>query len=244
MKKVLLLIILMLLVACFLILRNVISPSYSYTFGPNIKDTNGNVYPSIKTNCGQIWTTNNLKVSHYCNGDIIPQVTDAKQWQNLTSGAWCWYNNDSVNYCQYGKLYNWYAVNDSRGLAPNGWHVPSRSEWDKLINCIDPNAKSSTSTVGEEMKEAGNNHWVKPDKGASSYNFKSTNNSGFMGLPGGFRSFGLFEGVGCSGYWWSATKVKSSDYTTYPIFLHSNGIGIGLTGASNTDGLSVRLIKD
>jgi uncharacterized protein (TIGR02145 family) len=81
----------------------------------------------------------NLNVSKYKNGDIIPQVTDGTQWANLTTGAWCWYNNDSATYAAtYGKLYNWYAVNDPRGLAPEGWHVPSDGEWNILIKYLDP----------------------------------------------------------------------------------------------------------
>jgi len=82
----------------------------------------------------QVWSSKNLDVTTYSNGDVIPQVSNAAQWYNLTTGAWCWYNNDSATYAStYGKLYNWYAVNDSRGLAPNGWHVPANSDWATLI---------------------------------------------------------------------------------------------------------------
>ena len=77
----------------------------------------------------QVWTDKNLEVTTYRNGDPIPEVTDPSAWAGLTTGAWCYYNNDPANGAIYGKLYNWYAVNDSRGLAPSGWHVPSDAEW-------------------------------------------------------------------------------------------------------------------
>jgi hypothetical protein len=78
---------------------------------------------------------NNLTVDTYNNGDKIPNVTDPKEWNALSTGAWCWYDNDSATYAKYGKLYNWYAVKDSRGLAPKGWHIPSDAEWIALTNC-------------------------------------------------------------------------------------------------------------
>ena len=85
----------------------------------------------------------NLDVSKYRNGDDIPQVTDATTWANLTTGAWCYYENNTANGTVYGKLYNWFAVNDPRGLAPSGWHIPSQAEWVTLQNCLgnDPGEK-------------------------------------------------------------------------------------------------------
>src|ERR1035437_2945754 len=92
--------------------------------------------PSV-TICTQVWMLNNLEVTTYRNGDPIPQVTDPAAWGLLSTGAWCWYNNDSAtNASTYGKLYNWYAVNDPRGLAPTGWHVPSDAEWTTLSTCL------------------------------------------------------------------------------------------------------------
>ena len=77
----------------------------------------------------QKWMSKNLDVAFYRNGDVIPQVTDPTAWAALLTGAWCYYNNDSTQGNKYGKLYNWYAVNDPRSLAPQGWHVPSDAEW-------------------------------------------------------------------------------------------------------------------
>ena len=119
----------------------------------------------------QIWMTRNLTVSQYRNGDIIPEVTDPAAWAALTTGAWCYYNNDPANGPIYGKLYNWYAVNDSRGLAPNGYHIPTTTEWTTLTNTL-----GGLSLAGGDLKEAGITHWSDPNTGA-------TNNSGFTGLP-------------------------------------------------------------
>jgi uncharacterized protein (TIGR02145 family) len=89
----------------------------------------------------------NLNVSHYRNGDVIPQVTDPTAWSSLTTGAWCYYNNDTANGTVYGKLYNWYAVNDPRGLSPQGWHVPTDAEWTNLTSCL-----GGESLAGGKMK--------------------------------------------------------------------------------------------
>ena len=180
--------------------------NYSFKTGPVVKDIDGNSYSSIVTICSQTWANKNLSVGRYRNGDLIPQVTDSTQWAVLKTGAWCWYDNDSVKYWQYGKLYNWYAVNDPRGLAPIGWHVPSDEEWNKLVKCIYPYANtgcyncSQSSTVGGVMKEAGTSHWKTPNTGAS-------NNSGITCLPGGYRSLaGEFINLGYNGLWWCSSE--------------------------------------
>lgn len=214
---------------------------YSYSPWPNITDANGNIYPCIINNCGQIMTTKNLNVSRYRDGSIIPQITNASQWQNLTTGAWCWYNNDSATYWQYGKLYNWYAVNDSRGLVPQGWHVPTDADWNKLVKCIDPTSDTTftgaqSATAGGTMKEAGTNHWITPNTGAS-------NSSGLVGLPGGTRSFdGIFDGIGNYGHWWSATE-KNQTYAWYRA-LYNNSASLYREGYSKKSGFSVRIFKD
>src|SRR5450759_1177427 len=156
--------------------------------------------PSV-TICTQVWMLKNLDVSTYRNGDLIPKVTDPTAWSALTTGAWCWYNNDSAtNASTYGKLYNWYAVNDPRGLAPTGWHVPSDAEWTTLSTCLGGNA-----VAGGAMKETGTTHWTSPNTGA-------TNSSGFTGLPGGYRNNdGSFNNVGNFGYWWSSTELNTTD---------------------------------
>lgn len=177
----------------------------------------------------QIWAAKNLSVTTYRNGDPIPQITDSTEWVNATAGAWCYINNNPGNDSVYGKLYNWYAVNDPRGLAPKGWHIPSNDEWSKLINYL-----GGRLVAGGKMKATI--LWSSPNIGA-------TNSSGFTGLPGGGRDF-TFSYNFYSAYWWSATP---SPYTQ----LKSWGIGLQC-GTETTDqmeyenflGLSVRCIKD
>ena len=143
----------------------------------------------------QKWMSKNLDVAFYRNGDPIPQVTGPTAWAGLTTGAWCYYNNDSKQGNKYGKLYNWYAVNDPRGLAPQGWHVPSDAEWTILETAL-----GGSSVAGGKMKEAGTLNWANPNTGGN-------NNSGFAGLPGGGRgSSGAFSIVGNFGFWWSSTE--------------------------------------
>ncbi len=142
----------------------------------------------------QVWSCKNLDVTTYRNGDPIPQVTDADQWFNLTTGAWCYYNNDPANGTLYGKLYNWFAVNDPRGLAPQGWHVPTDAEFTTLTNSL-----GGVSVAGGKMKSTST-LWLSPNTGA-------TNSSGWSGLPGGYRNMsGLFNGIGNYGSWWSSTE--------------------------------------
>ena len=182
-------------------------------------------YPFITIGT-QIWTSKNLDVSTYRNGDPIPQVTDFIQWQYLTTGAWCYYNNDDANGPIYGKLYNWYAVNDQRGLAPSGWHVSSNAEWSTLFSYL-----GNISTSGGKLKETGTSHWNSPNTGA-------TNSTGFTGLPGGYRDdAGSFSTPNTTTIWWTSTQG-------YGRQLNYNSAGSVIFGASLVSGFSVRLIKD
>ena len=189
----------------------------------------------------QIWSSQNLSVATYRNGDPIPQVTDPTTWANLTTGAWCWYNNDSATYAAtYGRLYNWYAVNDPRGLAPSGWYVPTDAEWNKLVKYIDAGADttcqncSQSSTAGGAMKSTS--VWNSPNTGA-------TNSSGFSGLPGGLRGYdGSFNSVGYGGYWWSASAFGSI-YAWYR-GLYYNYSNVYRGNLNKTVGMSVRVIRD
>jgi uncharacterized protein (TIGR02145 family) len=214
----------------------------TYTQGPNVTDFDGNVYPSV-INCNLTWISKNLDVSHYRNGDIIPQVTDSVQWKNLTTGAWCYYNNDPAMGAIYGKLYNWYAVTDPRGLAPQGWHVPSDAEWNKLVKCIDPSADttcqgcSQSATAGGAMKESGTSHWTSPNTGA-------TNSSGLSVLPCGLRdNVARFWSIKEYGTLWSSTQSDSimswarNTYYDYCTISRAPNLFKGM-------GFSVRLVKN
>jgi len=175
----------------------------------------------------QEWTTKNLNVSTYRNGDIIPEVKDSDEWLKLTTGAWCYYDNDPKNGEIYGKLYNWYAINDPRGLAPEGFHISSDSEWDTLIDYLGANA-------GGKIKSTGITQWKSPNKFA-------TNSIGFSGLPGGFRNYlGTFTNIGLNGMWW--TSSENSITTAWNRFVNYGTGNAESTNWGKTDGFSVRCI--
>ena len=194
------------------------------------------------TICTQIWTTINLDVTTYSDGTPIPQVTDPTAWGNLTTGAWCYYNNDAANGTTYGKLYNWYAaagIYDAaslanpalrKKLAPTGYHVPTDAEWTTLTTCL-----GGETVAGGKMKETGTAHWNSP-------NTDATNSSGFTGLPGGYRySNGTFNGIGYNGSWWGSSELAT--YAWYRYLNYSNGFANSGNDYKPT-GLSVRCLRD
>ncbi|WP_309640324.1 fibrobacter succinogenes major paralogous domain-containing protein [Flavobacterium sp.] len=194
-----------------------------------VTDVDGNIY-KIVTIGNQKWTKTNLNVSHYRNGDPIPQVTDPTQWVNLTTGAWCYYNNDPANGPIYGKLYNWYAVNDPRGLAPTGCHVPSDAEWTALTTIL-----GGELVAGNKMKATAG--WT-PFLGIT-----NTNSSGFTGLPGLYRTTsGSFNDIVSRGYWWSSSEDNPSG--AWFRYLHYNEGFATRASYYKLLGLSVRCLKD
>jgi uncharacterized protein (TIGR02145 family) len=206
----------------------------AFTCGTSsITDIDLNIYNTVQIGT-QCWTQSNLTVSKYRNGDNIPNITDGTQWSqtNISStGAWCNYNNDASNGTTYGKLYNWYAVNDSRGLCPTGWHVPSDSEWTALHTYL-----GGTSVAGGALKSTTG--WNSPNTGA-------TNSSGFTGLPGGSRvDIGHFgnEIAGYAGMWWSST-FASYNFAWGHYFYH-NYVAVYRQSLEARGGFSVRCIKD
>ena len=184
----------------------------------------------------QGWTTQNLNVSTYRDGTPIPKVENAATWASLTTGAYCYYNNDSATYAAvYGKLYNWYAVNDNThgGLAPAGYHMPTDAEFTTLITTL-----GGTTVAGGKMKEAGTSHWTTPNTGAD-------NSSSFRGLPGGWRNYqGGYLPMGNVGSWWSSTQNITYSNQAGQIQLNSNSANCILGGNSKIGGNSVRCIKD
>ena len=180
----------------------------------------------------QTWMVKNLDVSTYRNGEPIPNVTNGAAWGALTTGAYCYYNNDSATYAAtYGKLYNWYAVNDPRGLAPAGWHLPSDDDWTEIETSL-----GGKTFAGNKMKEKGTLHWNSPNTGA-------TNSSGFKALPSGYRdSDGTFYEVSLNGYWWSSTE-ESAAYALYRYLDYRNG-KIYRPGCLKDKSLSVRCLMD
>jgi uncharacterized protein (TIGR02145 family) len=179
----------------------------------------------------QEWIKKNLDVSTYRNGDIIPEVKDPIEWAKLTTGAWCYYDNDPKNGVIYGKLYNWYAVNDPRGLAPEGFHIPSDVEWTTLTDYL-----GGASVAGGKMKSTGISLWLSPNIG-------TTNSSSFTGLPGGYRNDnGTFIEVGSFGGWWSSSEDVTA-VAWYRYLYYGNGVA-GRDDGLKTNGFSVRCIKD
>jgi uncharacterized protein (TIGR02145 family) len=200
---------------------------------PTVTDIDGNIYNTFQIG-SQCWTQSNLKVSKYRNGDNIPTGLSNSAWQNTTSGAYAIYNNDPVNDSLFGKLYNHYAVTDSRGLCPTGWHVPSDAEWTTLENYFGPivagGALKSTAT---QPTPGG---WNSPNTGA-------TNSSGFTALPGGLRDVnGDFYGRNGYGYWWSSSVSPWFSAWDRALFFNAGGIGRG--NFDRTWGFSVRCLKN
>lgn len=193
--------------------------------------------------CNKIWMGCNLDVDAYRNGDPIPQVKDNNEWINIHTGAWCYYNNDPAMEAIYGKLYNWYAINDPRGLAPKGWHIATDDEWKELEMCQGMSQSEADKTQwrgtdeGGKLKETETSHWLSPNIGA-------TNTSGFTALPGGWRGSynGTFYDNGSIGYWWSATE----DHSIYAFYRYLSFDKTMIYRYSNSKGfgLSIRCVKD
>lgn len=192
---------------------------------------NGYTYTSIVLGNGQEWMAENLRTTTYANGDPIPNVTDGNQWGNLTTGAWAHYNNDSQYENPYGKLYNWYTVDDPRNVCPTGWHVPTDAEWTVLSDYL-----GGSAVAGGKMKSTGTQYWLSP-------NTDATNERGFSGIPGGNRNLdGTFSIIGYYGYWWSSTE-NSSGSAWYHQLYYYNGY-VSRYDDNKKHGFSVRCIRD
>jgi uncharacterized protein (TIGR02145 family)/gliding motility-associated-like protein len=206
-------------------------------------DLDGNTYPIVSIG-NQLWLQKNLNVSRYRNGDSIPHVTDPLQWSNLTTGAWCWYNNDSATYAStFGKLYNWYAVNDARGIHPDGYRVSSKSDWDNLIKYLDFNSDTSlqdgpqSNIAGGFLKE-NILWWWSPNTGA-------TNSSGFTALPGGAYSYllnGFNNSIRYTGIWWTNSEVTEISANARSLVYNSSDVIAQSIFKKN--GYSVRCLKN
>jgi len=205
-----------------------------------VTDIDGNVYHYVTIGT-QVWMLENLKVTKYRNGDAIPVITDNTDWYNLSTGAICNYNNNPANSTTYGKLYNWYAANDSRKICPAGWHVPSDAEWKVLAKYLDNNTDTTDSgeigvDIGIKLKESGTTHWHSPNPGAN-------NSSGFTALPGGWRDIdGTFNSIGDVGGWWTITTASTS--TAWRLCLRFDVSTLNRNSGYKRGGFSIRCIKD
>jgi uncharacterized protein (TIGR02145 family) len=194
----------------------------------------GNVYQGIQIGT-QCWTQSNLKVTKYRNGDNIATGLSNSAWENTTSGAYAIYNNASANDALYGKLYNHYAVTDSRGLCPTGWHVPTDGEWTTLENFL-----GGSGVAGGKVKSTATQPtpggWSQPNTGA-------TNSSGFTAPPGGRRNnLGDFHLMATVGFWWSSSASSAS--SAWLRFLTYDNSDINRGNYYRTTGFSVRCCRD
>jgi uncharacterized protein (TIGR02145 family) len=203
---------------------------YSDREHTTVTDIDGTIYRTV-TIGDQVWMADNLQVTRFRNGDAIPVVSDAAAWGNLSTGAYCYYGNDANNNASYGKLYNWYAINDSRGIAPEGWHIPTEEELIELAAYL----KGDTIAAGK-MKAKGTSHWLVPNTGA-------TNESGFSALPGGYRlDNGSYHTMGSNGYWWST--ARSYEMYAWTARLYTGFADVRREPYYEKYGFAVRCIKD
>jgi uncharacterized protein (TIGR02145 family) len=218
-------------------------------FNPNItydtvRDIDGNIYKTLSIG-NQTWMAENLRTTHYRNGDLIPNIKgdkDLNEWNNRTSGALCSYKNttDLDSIATFGYLYNGYAIIDTRNIAPEGWHIPTETEWDSLETVIAAGEAITdiygNAVAGGKMKEAGSVHW--------GYANHADNSSGFTALPGGFRQAyqGSFNHIGYQCMLWSST----SNYTNSLMIreMSPDFFSISRSQIVNNCGLSVRCIKN
>jgi len=212
-----------------------------YTPGSGVTDIDGNSYSTIILGT-QEWMQQNLKTAHYRNGDPIPTGLSNSQWGSTATGAYAVYAGDNSNDATYGKLYNWYAVDDSRGLCPLGWHMPSDDEWKTLEIYIGMSQAEADQAgwrgtdEGGKLKETGYLHWASPNTGAA-------NSSGFTGLPGGYRDGnGGFHYVGSDGNFWSASSQSAA--TAWGRFLDYSSSEAGRSYYNEEYGLSCRCLRD
>jgi uncharacterized protein (TIGR02145 family) len=203
-----------------------------------ITDIDGNTYITVQIG-SQCWTKENLRVTKYRDGTFIPLDISGgalgngtgNTWNRTTGGARTVHGHNQSNLTTYGLLYNWYAVKDNRGLCPAGWHVPTDGEWSTLITYL-----GGSTIAGGKMKSTGTTLWRFPNTGA-------TNESGFSGLPGGYRYVdGGFNGLGSVGVWWSSSKGSSD--AAWLLNLGSDSGGVSRGSDDKELGLSVRCLRD
>lgn len=215
-----------------------------------VTDYDGNVYNTIQIG-DQWWLVENLGVTHYNDGTEIPLLSDFTSWSTTSNGAYCYYDDNIANVDDYGLLYNFHAVDDNRGLAPEGWHVASDDEWKELETYLGMTQDQADLTLwrgtdeGGKLKESGMTHWTDLNTGA-------TNESGFTALPAGYRNvnlqFPLYSGyfsIGLYTTFWTSTGLSASNNVNAMVrSLKNDESRISRTGSPRVNGLSVRCVKD
>lgn len=213
----------------FIILASFFSLSVN---AQTVKDVKGKDYKTVKIGQKE-WMAENLDVASFCNEDAIPEAKTPQEWMEAGikgKPAWCYYENDNNNGPRYGKLYNWFAVTDPRGLAPKGWHSPSNADWRALTK-----SQGGVDIAGTKMKN---------DKGWASKG-NGTNKSGFTGLPGGLRDGkGKFIEIEKLGQWWSVSNVIGGTTQVYSLMLRNSSVEVAYLKMEKGCGFSVRAVKN
>ncbi|HPT14773.1 MAG TPA: fibrobacter succinogenes major paralogous domain-containing protein [Bacteroidales bacterium] len=207
------------------------------TTGETVIDVDGNVYQTVVIG-NQKWLLENLKVTHYRNGDEIPNVTDGPEWMSLSTGAYCWYDNNITYKDLYGALYNWYTVVDSRQLCPDGWHVPGSDEFQTIVDLFGGYELAGGALKSTRTDPDPHPRWDLPNEGA-------TNESGFTGLPAGRRTGSTtynFSHLGKNHKVWSTTQTDA-DHANY-LKLDYGVIYGNVAEEGKRYGHSVRCIED
>lgn len=212
-----------------------------------VTDQDGNTYDYL-VYCDKFWMTENLVVKSFRNGDPIPEVQNPSDWENLTTPAWCYYNGDPSNEEEYGILYNWYAVNDPRGLAPTGWHLPEIDEVNSLISCLGGNnvAGGKMKTIG--TIENGDGTWLSPNLNATNDSGWNGNGAGAIALNSATPPQAVFFNLGHYESYWSSTISENSPNLVYHynINSYSSNCNVSLQNGpvQGSPGFSVRCVKD
>jgi uncharacterized protein (TIGR02145 family) len=198
--------------------------------GGKVTDVDDNTYSTV-TIGSQTWMRENLKVTKFRDGTAIPNLTDNTQWKNSTTPGYCVYGNNTSYKTTYGCLYNWYAINDSRNIAPVGWHIPTDEDWATLVEYL-----GGENVAGNHLKETGITHWIKPN------DLCAVNTYNFTALPGGMRNGnGFFSEMTTTAYWWSSINLLSEAYFRKLVY---NDIYVGRDLYYLNAGLSVRCVRD
>jgi uncharacterized protein (TIGR02145 family) len=206
-----------------------------------VADVDGNIYQTTLIG-GRRWMAENLRSGHFANGDPIPYQPGATQWSQLSEAGWSNYDLDASYDEVYGKLYNWYAVNDARNVCPSGWHVPTDGDWmalEEMLGLSEVELEASGArgvgvNAGGHLKAVA--LWDAPNTGA-------TDSTGFTAYPGGIRSmYGGYTNVGTRGHWWTATPFDT--VYSWCRELSTSSRGIYRVRTNRLVGASVRCVKN